>query len=354
MESQNHYYGHSRAFAHYLGEDGPRHIAGLVQHGWTALSPVTTHFRDFPWLASPTYRGPNRLLVWSHRSRAWDPASSAPTTAIGAPFAYEAVSRGLQDSPRGEGTVILPVHGIETQAISGDHRAAARRWFDSEGPSTVSIYWSDARDERLVDAYREAGHRCVTLGARTDPDFLARLVGLVAGSARVVSNRLSTPVVYAAWLGRSVGVYGDPMLLDSEDRSTLERLERTWPELYGYETDDDAARAVATDELGAGDLLEPDALRRALGWDRRRVAPFVRHWTTSPVERALVNVRRRSGAPAPTAPKPAAGEQKPAEASSGIDLAWLRAATSYLPRPLGGARASSSEPIELDGSAPAA
>jgi hypothetical protein len=249
--------------------------------------------------------------------------------------------------------VILPVHGIETQAISGDHRAAARRWFDSEGPSTVSIYWSDARDERLVDAYRDAGHRCVTLGPRTDPDFLARLVGLIASSARVVSNRLSTPVVYAAWLGRSVGVYGDPMLLDSEDQSALVRLEQTWPELYGYETDDDAARAVATDELGAGDLLAPDALRRALGWDRPRIAPFARHWTTSPVERALVNVRRR-GATAPAAPQSAGGGQEPAPASSGIDLAWLRAATSYLPRPLGGARTSSSQPIELDGSASSA
>ncbi|MFJ4232854.1 hypothetical protein [Cellulosimicrobium cellulans] len=349
MESQNHYYGHSRAFAHYLGTERPRHIAGLVQHGWTALSPVETHFRDFPWLTSPSYRGPNRLLVWSHRSRAWDPRSTVPTTAVGAPFAYESLSRGLGSGNPGSGTVILPVHGIETQAISGDHRAAARRWFDSEGPSTVSIYWSDARDERLVDAYRDAGHRCVTLGPRTDPDFLARLVALIAGSARVVSNRLSTPVVYAAWLGRSVGVYGDPMLLDSEDPAALERLERTWPELYGYETDGDAARAVATDELGAGALLEPDALRRALGWDRRRVAPFVRHWTTSPAERALVNVRRR-GASSPPAPVAAASASPGAKPASGIDLAWLRAATSYLPRPLGGSRASSSEAIVLDGS----
>lgn len=342
MESQNHYYGHSRAYAQYLGMSRPRHVTGLVQHGWTAASPVSTHFRDFPALAAPDYRGSNRLLVWSHESRAWNPRSDAATTAIGAPFAYQVVASGVDRDVRGSGTVIFPVHGIETQAISGDHRAAALRWYESEGPSTVSIYWSDARDERLVDAYHEAGHRCVTLGPRTDPNFLSRLMALLVDSGRVVSNRLSTPVLYAAWLGRSVGVYGDPMLLDSEDPASLDHLQRTWPEFYGYETRDDAARETATDELGARRLLEPHALRHALGWDRPRVGPFIRHWTTSPAARAFINVqRRRAAAPAPTA--------RPEARGAGLNLAWFRAAASYLPRPLGGSAPTVTDPIELEG-----
>lgn len=338
MESQNHYYGHSYGFAHYLGLDRPRHIAGLVQHGWTAQSPVETHFRDFPKLAAESPRPHQRLLVWSHSSRAWAPDRSAATTAVGAPFVYEALSRRADSTPAGQGTVIFPVHGIETQAISGDHRAAARRWYDTEGPSTVSIYWSDARDERLVDAYLDAGHTCVTLGRRTDQHFLGRLYGLLSGASRVVSNRLSTPVVYAAWLGREVGVYGDPMLLASEDPDSLSRLEHLWPEFYGEQTTRDDARAVAAAELGADAVLSPTELRRALGWDRRRVAPWARHWAVSPVERALINVRRRSGAPTATA----------ATDGGSSWASWFVAATSYLPRPLGGFDPSKTEPIRLE------
>ena len=76
MESQNHFYGHSAALAVYAGRSRPRHIHGLVQHGWTAVSPVETHFRDFPrvGLEADSRR---RLLVWSHESRAWDPQAAS-------------------------------------------------------------------------------------------------------------------------------------------------------------------------------------------------------------------------------------------------------------------------------------
>ena len=88
MEAQNHFYGHSAALAAYAGLTRPRHIAGLVQHGWTAGSPVDTHFRDFPTLRDdspgrwPT--GARRLLVWSHESRGWSPDPSVETVPIGA------------------------------------------------------------------------------------------------------------------------------------------------------------------------------------------------------------------------------------------------------------------------------
>src|SRR5918994_6819186 len=89
MEAQNHFYGHSAALAAYVGRSRPRHIHGLVQHGWTAVSPVTTHFRDFP--AVGTSAGPRsaRLLVWTHESRGWDPGREEhETTPIGAQLVY--------------------------------------------------------------------------------------------------------------------------------------------------------------------------------------------------------------------------------------------------------------------------
>ena len=95
MDIQNHYYGHSAVMAAYAGLSRPRHVAGLLQHGWTATSPVDAHFADFPLVGRDPKR--RRLLVWSHASRAWSPSEQdRPTTAVGA----QAVECGHAESGR--------------------------------------------------------------------------------------------------------------------------------------------------------------------------------------------------------------------------------------------------------------
>lgn len=325
MESQNHFYGHSAALAAYAGLPAPRHIAGLVQHGWTAVSPVATHFRDFPNLGRTP--GPPRLLVWSHRSRAWEPsAETRATTPIGAQFAYlaAAMTAGPERRDARDAVVLMPVHGIETQRVRGDHGALARLWRDKEGPATACLYAADAKDPEIRDAYVAAGHRVVMLGDRLDPKFLWRLWTMLARADRVVSNRLSTPVVYAGHLGSSIGVYGDALRIDGEAAGGVERVEGLWPELHAERVEPEVAKRLCDLELGVPHLLEPDRLTEVLGWTHRGVRPFVEHWTTSPVQRALINVKRRRSA----ASVPAAGAD---EAQSVSGLAWLRAAMTYLP-----------------------
>lgn len=325
MESQNHYYGHSSALARYVGLPGPRHLPGLVQHGWTATSPLETHFRDFPAVGAPGGRRGRALFVWSHTSRAWDPAGEhRATTPIGAPWAY--LSARLGPAGGGSGTVILPVHGIATQTLHGDHATVARAWADAEGDATVCLYHVEADDPRIVDAYAAAGHRVVTLGRRTDPAFLGRLHTLLTGAGRVVSNRLSTPVVYAAAAGIPTAVTGDPMRLDGEDSAGVARLRRVWPEFYDPSIDPDQLRAVGLEEIGARYLREPAELRALLGWDRRSLGPWWDHWVTSPASRAVTAVGRRGGG------------ASSGSAGGGLGAAaWLRAASEYLPRPLGSA-----------------
>lgn len=329
MESQNHYYGHSGAFARYVGLDRPRHVRGLVQHGWTASSPVQTHFRDFPAIGAPGSRAGRSLLVWSHASRAWSPATeSRSTVPIGAPWLYLCATTEASRPPAG--TVILPVHGIPTQRLHGDHRATARAWFDTEGPSTVCLYHVEAENPRVVEAYVEAGHHCVTLGLRTDAAFLARLHRLLSGAARVVSNRLSTPVVYAAGLGIDVGIHGQSMRLEGEDLTAQRDLTAVWPELYDASASLDERRAVALHELGAEYVREPGELLALLGWDRAwRVGPLVDHWLAAPASRVVTTARRRSSTTVMTAP----GTSDSPEPMSAA--AWLRGAISYLPHPLG-------------------
>lgn len=338
VEAQNHYYGHSGAFARYLGLRRPRHVRGLVQHGWTAASPLETHFRDFPEIGASGGPRDRSLFVWSHASRAWD-AAAAPrrSVPIGAPWLYLSASVGTPPAP-GSGTVILPVHGIPTQRLHGDHATVAREWARTEGAATVCLYHVEAADERIVAAYEDAGHTCVTLGVRTDAAFLPRLYRLLTGAERVVSNRLSTPVVYAAALGVDVGVHGDVMRLDGEATDPSVRLRAVWPEFFDTSASAADRQAVARAEVGAGHLREPDELRHLLGWDRAwRGGPWWDHWVAAPAGRVVTNVRRR-GAAAPASPAipttgPAAAAAPPPPPQS--TLAWLRGAASYLPHPLG-------------------
>jgi len=359
MESQNHFYGHSAAFAAYTGRSRPRHIRGLVQHGWTAVSPVETHFRDFPSLGLDGSRA-HRLLVWSHDSRAWDPhAERHVTLPIGAQFAYLARAAGAAPTAREnrDEVVLMPVHGIQTQRVRGDHSGLARMWREQEGAATACLYAADAADPEIVAAYRGAGHRVVVLGERLDAAFLWRLWTMLGRARRVVSNRLSTPVLYGGHLGADLGVYGDALRIDGELGEQNDRVRALWPELHGERLDLDVARPLIDRELGVHHLLTPEALEGALGWNGSRPAvPAAEYWTTSPARRAIVNLRRRAGNGTATLPEAESGsdaavatepQAQQGPGAEGLSFgAWLRAATSYLPRPLPRAIPRVGEPVE--------
>ena len=351
MEAQNHFYGHSAAWAAYLDRRRPRHVAGLAQHGWTAVSPVGTHFRDFPHVGMPG--SPRRLFVWSHESRGWDPAAEDhETTPLGAQLLYLAAASGPAPAPRDEAdrVVLMPVHGIQTQRVRGDHRALARGWREAEGPATACLYAADAADPDILAAYRDAGHRVVVLGERLDADFIWRLWTLLGRARRVVSNRLSTPVFYAGHLGADIAVYGDALRIEGEESGQNERVRELWPELHAEHVDPAVARDLVGRELGVSHLRSPEDLENLLGWGRPPVAPAAQYWTSSVARRAVVNLRRKAAVPAttPSTPTPAtptpstptpstptaAATSGPGEDDGLSFVAWLRAATSYLPRPL--------------------
>lgn len=326
MDIQNHYYGHSAVLAAYAGLPRPRHIAGLLQHGWTLVSPLPVHFGDFPEVGSNPRR--RRLLVWSHRSRAWDPrAADRPTTPIGSPILY--LERHLHEQgwrrSADMGPVFIPFHGTRLVRIRGDHKRLARDVADADGPSTVCLHSDDTMDADLVEAWRSAGHRVVTAGERADPAFLLRIMHLVGTASRVSSNRLSTAVVYAAALGTPVRVYGDPLMFAGQEAASLEQVRELWPEFHAA-SQPVQLRDLARDELGADALLGKDALRELLGWDRQwSVGPGLDYWVRSPVGKAakVLGISQRTEE---------SGNSLPEAGFS--PLMWLRHPLTHLPRPL--------------------
>ena len=324
MDTQNHFYGHTAALAAYAGLPRPRHVAGLIQHGWTTVPPIPVNFGDFPGVERG---GRRKLFVWSHGSRAWDPAQSPRQSfALGAPWAYlvstEAARRQLAGS-QGTGTLIMPLHSTRIVEVRGDQGSLAQEYLRTEGPSTVCLHAEDIHKPDIVGSWLDAGHRVVTAGPRHDPDFLSRILALVLASERVVANRLMTPVLYAASLGRDVGVYGDPLSISGAEIHGQDAIRSLWPELHGPFLDREVTTDLARTELGFQHVLEPDELRSTLGWTGRSAGPAVQYWVSAPVRKAMNVLGLGERAPGST--------EKQVGASP---LSWLRHPMSHLPRPL--------------------
>jgi hypothetical protein len=327
VDTQNHFYGHTAALAAYAGLSRPRHVAGLIQHGWTTVPPIPVNFGDFPDVEKD---GRRKLFVWSHGSRAWDPAQSPRHSfPLGAPWAYlvstEAVRKRLEDSQGSDatGTLIVPLHSTRIVEVRGDQGGLAKEYLRTEGPSTVCLHFEDLHKPDIVDSWVDAGHRVVTAGPRHDPDFLSRILALVIASERVVANRLMTPVLYAASLGRDVGVYGDPLSISSAEIHGQDAIRSLWPELHGPSLDRAVTTALARTELGFQHVLEPAELRSALGWSSRSPGPLVQYWTSAPLHKAMKVLGLGERDPGSTEKQVGAGP-----------LTWLRHPMSHLPRPL--------------------
>ena len=269
MDIQNHFYGHTAALAAYAGLSRPRHVAGLIQHGWTTVPPIPVNFGDFPDVEKS---GRRKLFVWSHGSRAWDPERSPRASfALGAPWAYlvstQWARRQLAER-QGSGVLIMPLHSTRIIEVRGDQGSLAQAYLRTEGPSTVCLHYEDIHKPDIVDSWLDAGHRVVTAGPRHDPDFLSRIFALVLASERVVANRLMTPVLYAASLGREVAVYGDPLSISTAEIHGQDAIRSLWPELHGRSLERGVTTDLARAELGFQHLLGPIAAR-----PRNRSAP---------------------------------------------------------------------------------
>jgi hypothetical protein len=138
-----------------------------------------------------------------------------------------------------------------------------------------------------------------------------------------VANRLMTPVLYAASLGRDVGVYGDPLSISGAEIHGQDAIRALWPELHGRCLDRGVTTDLARTELGFQHVLEPAELRAVLGWTSRSPGPAVQYWTAGPLRKAM-NVL-------------GLGERDPGSTEKQVGaspLAWLRHPLSHLPRPL--------------------
>ncbi|MGG5171233.1 hypothetical protein ACQR35_03500 [Pseudarthrobacter sp. J1738] len=302
MDIQNHFYGHSAVLAGHAGLPRPRHMRGLLQHGWTPVTPISTHFAD---LASAAPAG--NLFVWTHDSRGWTEEESVRetgfrSTAIGAPALYlaEMVNRSGPPIERTIDAVVFPFHGTRLVSVDGDQNAYAREIFEREGSALVCMHVDDLQKPEIVKAWTDAGHTITSAGERRDSAFLARVMWLLMSSKKVISNRLATALIYGAAVETPVSIYGPHFQIAGiQETSSEEYLRRLWPEFYEDATDGPTLLSVARAELGYEYMQSPEELRHTLGWDTPSVRAFADYWVGAPIAKAqaILGLKKREVGP---------------------------------------------------------
>lgn len=249
-------------------------------------------FHDFPKVG--TEGSKRRLLVWSHESRAWDPAAERHRTVpIGAPFLYLLRMRGNDEvrAPVEERRpLIAPQHTTALRGAVGGVAELAGYYRDKFGPSTVCLHGDDLKEPATVEAWRGAGHDVVTAGGRFDPRGLGRQLTGLRSASSLVTDRLSTFVFYALAAGVPVTIEGATTLLEGDTDATVDSLRERWPEIHDPDAPFELQQKVALSELGARYLLDEAALAEAIGWTSSLagIAPAVDYWALSPFRKAAM------------------------------------------------------------------
>lgn len=154
------------------------------------------------------------------------------------------------------GTLLFVEHGLDGGLLAPRVVEAARAAFDS--PITVALSHRDAATAPIRAAYEALGVETVDRGPAADasgsaePRELLRLYRLMKNFAHVAANTAREELFYATSLERPIAVVG-PSPDGRPPAATAEELV-----------------AMTDDELGRGDMLEPQELNDLFEWSARR------------------------------------------------------------------------------------
>ncbi|HTU30635.1 MAG TPA: hypothetical protein VMF07_14720 [Solirubrobacteraceae bacterium] len=275
MHTENQLYGHASILHEYCGytDEFLWPIHGVLQHGWMSIP------GDHPALG----RLPVTKFMWSEHigdqaiAEGWE-----GVTPIGASFLYLLALPQPRLDAEPEGTIVYPWHGLPWSQTIGDHRRYVAEVLEVEdGPVTFCLHWHDYEQEALRRIYSPEGARVITNGPpivqdlnlrgriRVDRSYLTRQLFELRRHRRVVSNRLTTAILYGIAAGNEIGLYGPPMH-NELDTVGYAWFQKRFPELHGVRADPEAARIVGDRELGRDLLRTPEELREIVGWHTER------------------------------------------------------------------------------------
>ena len=198
-QAENRFWGHIQLLAKYCGLDDQPWLNGYLQHGWNA----TDGFGNY--LGSKRFAN---KYVWSKRCEDLIKKSGKKNVfAIGAPWIYLEDVYPQQLKQNQSGTIAYPAHSSSWSKMGDTNKEYANFLKDKYGEIMVVLHRYDFANGETRKCFESIGHSITTHGVGTpwekdfDPLFLKKQRDLVSGFSTVVSNSMSTAVLYATSLG---------------------------------------------------------------------------------------------------------------------------------------------------------
>jgi hypothetical protein len=225
FSAENIVYGHENILNQYCNDDAYYSIKGILQHGWNFDNGISYINERSRFL---------RKFVWNKRDILLNQSN---TFAMGAPWLYMSPDHGqYYENINLEGYVLgLPYHSTRTLKDPGVSREViADQWLAEFGNSLViCLHPRDYFDVEVFEIFTSRGMRVVTAGANSrlmhqDPEFLFNFRKMILGADEVVSNEITTGLLYAANLNVPTRLFGSHILNQNlEARSSRAMLTST-------------------------------------------------------------------------------------------------------------------------------
>jgi hypothetical protein len=281
------YYGSLALAAAYCGLDSiPEDIRGFWPHGWSPefwqLDPVMITGLD------EDVRHKNSSQYWVTRQ---DEASYLRrcgykhVTAIGLPIVYHP----QEETRRKPGSLlVMPAHSLEYTTHDwkfAEYADEIAKIKDRFSDVVICVHPSCWKRGYWVDDFKQRGFEVVQGALVDDLNALIRIQRLLAGFEYVTTNYFGSHVVYAAFLGAKVSVFGPYAELKAEDfaktpfyldhpqvlehtlRVTSEtEMRRVYPDLFCFPWQAQQRVEWGRHEVGYDNKVSPRKMRSLFRW----------------------------------------------------------------------------------------
>ena len=282
MYPDNNWYGH-RAVLNKYCEQPDREIFGTIQHGWVSkeeASEINMTKRKLnlaPYLAwnsniNSIYRDDKKII------------------SIGAPFLYLDLIKDNRSLNKEIGTIFFPSHSVDTD-YNQEHqglRADVKHFYaikeienTSEGPFTVSLYYTDLNDPNIRNIYLENNWNIVSFGNRNSKDFLYKMYNEIVSKKNFVTTDYTSGFFYAMFLKKKVRfmreiiynkkvielfkVNSDNKIFFKIDKLIINNIKKEIPEIFKGYSFNEKIYNFSLNELGYSSLKSKDELINLLG-----------------------------------------------------------------------------------------
>lgn len=281
MRDEADYYGASRIIARSLGLPfKPKSFTGW-KHGW--LHAPLKYVEQLTGNSRYT-----RFLVAAKEHELFLRQHGIEAKAVGMPFLYvdTAETKHIKRIPNS--LLVMPPHSLPytkhawSEELYADQIAALADDFDV---IVACLHHSCVQKKLWIDAFEKHGIPWITGADSTDTNALLRMHRIFRSFEYMTTNAVGSHIVYAAYCGCKVSIYGSYQEYTEEDykhdtayqkfslllehnlaSSTEKSIQKAYPFLFSHPAEAAARREWAAEQLGESNRVSAKKIAKLLGW----------------------------------------------------------------------------------------